>query len=79
VRRLVYPNLEAELRRKGYSREDMAKVLEIHVSGVSAMMTGKRAFSIYRAEKLRNAMFPGMKLDYLFGRDSKEEGTGRNT
>ena len=74
---MTYPNLEAELKRCGYTRNDIADVLGIHVSGVSAMMTGKRSFSVYRARKLRDAMFPNMRLDYLFDQNpSATEGKG---
>ena len=75
---MTYPNLEAELKRCGYTRNDIADVLGIHVSGVSAMMTGKREFSIYRARKLRDALFPDMRIDYLFDQNPSEAGTEKS-
>ena len=63
---MAYPNLEAEMKRSGVSREDIAEALELHVSGVYLMLSGKRNLPIYRAKIIRDKFFPQMKLDYLF-------------
>lgn len=71
---MVYPNLEAEMARHGYTREDIASKLEIHVSGVYLMLSGKRNISLTRAAQIRDAFFPDMRIDYLF--DTQNEGRG---
>ena len=63
---MMYPNLEAEMVRLGYTKEDIGKCLNIHISGVYQMLSGKRKLSISRATKIRDSMFPGMRVDYLF-------------
>ena len=63
---MMYPNLEAEMVRLGYTKEDIGRCLNIHISGVYQMLSGKRNLSISRAIKIRDSMFPGMRVDYLF-------------
>lgn len=70
---MVYPNLAAEMARSGCTKEDIAEVLGIHVSGVYLMLEGKRTLSIRRAMKVRDALFPGLKVDYLFDPEEAEE------
>lgn len=62
----MYPNLEAEMTRMGYTKEDIGKCLNLHISGVYLMLSGKRTLSITRAKKIRDSLFPGMRVDYLF-------------
>ena len=64
--RKTFPNFEAELRRAGYTYQDVADVLGIHVSGVYLMMQGKRNLTVIRAKILRDALFPDMTLEYLY-------------
>ena len=63
---MIYPNLEAEMARRGYTKEDLGKCLGLHASGVYLMLSGKRNLSISRALKIRDSMFPGRRIDYLF-------------
>lgn len=42
----IYPNLEAELARKGIGRTELGKLLDICQAGASAKMSGKAQFSI---------------------------------
>ena len=62
----LYPNLEAEMKRKGYTRNDIAAALGIHVSGAYLILSGRRKLPISRAAIIRDKLFPGMKIDYLF-------------
>lgn len=71
---MVYPNLAAEMARVGVTKENIAEVLGIHVSGVYLMLDGKRKFPITRAKKVRDALFPGLTLDYLFDPAEGNEG-----
>ncbi len=63
---MLYPNLEAEMTRMGYTKDDIGKCLNLHASGVYQMLSGKRKLSISRAFKIRDSLFPGMRVDYLF-------------
>lgn len=63
---MIYPNLAAEMARKKYTKDDIAQVLDIHVTGVYRMLSGERSLSIMRAKLIRDSLFPGMELDYLF-------------
>lgn len=69
---MVYPNLEAEMVRAGYTREDIASKLGLHVSGVYQMLSGKRNISLTRAAQIRDAFFPNMRIDYLFYTQRKD-------
>lgn len=73
---VTYPNLEAELARNGLTREDIATALGLHPSGVYLMLSGKRNISVSRATEIRDKLFPGKAIDYLFDpnvKDTKEE------
>ena len=65
----AYPNLAAEMARSNIDVKDVAEVLNIHVTGVYAMMNGTRSFPISKAKVLRDKLFPNMALDYLFAYD----------
>lgn len=68
----AYPNLAAEMTRANIDVKDVAEVLNIHVSGVYAMMNGTRNFPIIKAKLLRDKLFPEMSLDYLFAPDAAQ-------
>ncbi len=62
----LYPNLEAELKRSGYSREDVARAIGVCASTASLKITGTRNLQLREAKELRDKLFPGLPLDYLF-------------
>ena len=62
----MYRNLEAELARKNITRAQLAQVLGISVATVSEKMTKPGRLKIDEAITIRDALFPDMKLDYLF-------------
>lgn len=66
---MVFPNLEAEMKRSGYTRADIAKVLGIRASSAYGLLSGERTLSIYRAMRIRDSLFPGQAIDYLFKRE----------
>lgn len=74
VRTMAYPNLSAEMVRKGYTAEVLAGALGVHVSGVYLMLRGERKLSITKAKLLRDKLFPGQPLEYLF--DPAQPGQG---
>ncbi len=64
-----YPNLEAELKRHGLTREKLSELLGINISTVSSKLTGKSSISIEEAKKIAAAIGENNDLKYLF--DSK--------
>lgn len=62
----MYRNLEAELARKNITRAQLAEILGINVSTVSEKMTKPGRLKIDEAITIRDALFPDLKLDYLF-------------
>ena len=63
---MIYPNLEAELRRSGISKKEMSERLGIPYSTLFQKLSGKRKTRLRDALKIRDTLFPGMKIDYLF-------------
>jgi hypothetical protein len=62
----MYPNLRAEMARYNIKTIDIVKVLNISPKSVRNKMSGKTPFTIPEAITLRNKLFPGMSLDFLF-------------
>lgn len=63
---MIYPNLEAEMTRAGYDRQDVARALNVHLSTAYRLLEGTRTLSIARAKIIRDELFPDFRLDYLF-------------
>ena len=59
-----YSNLEAELKRKSITRENLAKELDCSISTVSQKMTGKYDFTLAEAIKIKKLL--NCSIDYLF-------------
>lgn len=68
----MYPNLNAELARRGIKRIDIAKDLYGgRTASVSEKLNGKYPLSLNEAMKIKNTYFPELELGYLF--EKKEE------
>lgn len=66
----MYPNLAAELARKGLKQKDLAPALSTtRTATVSNKLTGKSPLLIDEAFKIQATFFPEHSLDYLFKRD----------
>lgn len=63
---MLYPNLEAEMKRNGVKVKDLAEVLKLDESGAYKILKGTRSLSIFRAREIRDNLFPGVSLEYLF-------------
>lgn len=63
---MIYPNLETELRHAGISQKEMSKKIEMPYSTLFQKLSGKRKTRLRDALKIRDTLFPGMKIDYLF-------------
>jgi hypothetical protein len=62
----MYKNLEAELARSGIKKKDVAELLDVRLATIYDKMNGKYPFTFCEAQNIRDKMFPGMKLEYLF-------------
>lgn len=65
----MYPNLEAELKRKHIKRSDLAQLLNCSISTVSEKMTGGSAFSFDAAVKIKKFIGVDIALEELFAND----------
>jgi transcriptional regulator with XRE-family HTH domain len=63
----MFPNLKAEMARKGVTQEDVAKVVGTSVSSVNRWLTGNGGLSLGTAFEIRDKIFPEFSIDYLFG------------
>lgn len=64
-------NLLAEMIRAGVQISDIEKLLECTNRTVKNKLDSKTEFSVNEALKIRNAFFPGMRIDYLFADDNE--------
>lgn len=62
----MYRNLLAEMARKSLSKRDIAKTLNREGRTVRNRFSGKAPFTIPEAFAIRDALFPGVSLEYLF-------------
>lgn len=62
----MYPNLNAELSRKGLKRKDLAVIFGNRVPSVSDKLNGKSPISLEEAIEIKRTFFPEFTLDYLF-------------
>jgi len=66
----VYPNLEAEMARKGLKRKDLADVLNVRTATIYDKLNGKYPFTLNEAMKIRDNLFPDLTVDYLFSSEA---------
>jgi plasmid maintenance system antidote protein VapI len=67
----VYPNLAAELARKGLKQKDLVPILNTRPATVSLKLNGKSPLLIDEAFKIQSTLFPELSLDYLFRREGQ--------
>ena len=65
----MYPNLEAELKRRQIRREDVAKHLGLAMSTVSQKMQGKSEFTIGMAYQIKDMIGGDIPLEVLFAKE----------
>ena len=59
-------NLSAEMTRFGVTNSDIQTVLSCSRKTVINKLNDSTEFSVSEAIKLRDALFPGLRLEYLF-------------
>ena len=65
-------NLSAEMIRYGVSNTDIQTVLSCSSKTVANKLNGTTEFSVGEAMAIRNAFFPGLRIEYLFAAASGE-------
>lgn len=66
MKRSLYPNLEAELNRYGYSLYDVASSIGVTLSTASEKLNKPRRLKLCESVKIRDDLFPYLTVDYLF-------------
>lgn len=66
-------NLKAEMTRFGISDADIAKAIGRSERSVRDKISGRSQFTFPEANTLRNQLFPGLKLEYLFSRSGDKD------
>lgn len=59
-------NLSAEMARYGVSNMDIQALLGCSNKTVTNKLSDNTAFSVGEAIKIRDAFFPGLRIEYLF-------------
>lgn len=62
----MYRNLEAELKRLGIKRIDLAKAIKINVSSLSCKLNGVRPLTLQEAKEIKKVFDNKFTIDYLF-------------
>jgi DNA-binding XRE family transcriptional regulator len=68
---VLYKNLYAELRRRDLTQRDIASTLSVCERTISNKVNGRCPFELDEAFTIRDELFPGLQLDYLFERGVK--------
>ena len=59
-------NLEAEMKRKGISRMDIANLLDVSYSTIHSRFNGNSEWLYNECVLIRDTYFSDLELDYLF-------------
>lgn len=70
---MAYPNLRAEMARKGIGISELMVATGKSRPGISNNLNGKGKFSIDESIAIRDSLFSGMALDYLFSQEEAPE------
>lgn len=62
----MYPNLRAEMARRGMTLQDLAKLVYVSYSTMWSWTNGRRAISLSMAIKIRDALGLDMSVEELF-------------
>ncbi|MCR2045524.1 helix-turn-helix transcriptional regulator [Anaerosalibacter massiliensis] len=62
----MYKNLEAEMVRRGITRKDLAKSLDVRYATIIDKLKGRYSFTLDEAFKIKNKYFPTLSFEYLF-------------
>lgn len=63
---MMYPNIKAEIARKGITYAELSAQMDLAQSTLSAKLNGKSKFTIEEALKLRDIFDVSMPIEDLF-------------
>ena len=63
---MKYPNLRAEMARRGIKVGDVAKTLNLSYSATYNKISGRTDFTLAELLIIKRRFFPDKTLDYLF-------------
>ncbi|MDP5276559.1 hypothetical protein [Chengkuizengella axinellae] len=67
----MFPNLRAEMARKGIESKTMSLELDVTAKTISNKLCGKSEFTLSEMLAIKYKFFPSMTLEYLFERKVK--------
>ena len=67
-------NLSAEMARYGVRNADIQNLLSCTDKTVRNKIDGVTEFSVAEALKIRDAFFPGLRIEYLFATTDENKG-----
>jgi DNA-binding helix-turn-helix protein len=62
----MYPNLNAELARQGWTRKDLANKTGIRYQTLNEKLNGKRPFTFPETVKIKKALSTNLSLEQIF-------------
>lgn len=65
---LKMDNLKAEMQRNGLTVKDIMSTIGCSEKTARNKVNGETDFTYPEAEKVRNDLFPGLRMEYLFHR-----------
>lgn len=68
----MFPNLEAEMARRGLTPEDISRAIKISPRSARNKLSGLSCWKYKEAVRIKDIFFAGMDLEFLF-REVKEE------
>lgn len=68
---MMFPNLEAELKRRGITRGKIAQDFNLAISTVYARLSGRSPLSVSFAKELKSTYEINVPLEELFDETSK--------
>lgn len=70
---VILDNLEAEMKRKKISRNDIANLLNLSYRTIHSRFNGESQWGYSECVKIRDSYFPDMELSYLFQTTKNED------
>lgn len=62
----MFPNLNAEMARQGWTRKDLANKTGIRYQTLNEKLNGKRPFTFPETVKIKNALSTELTLEQIF-------------
>ena len=62
----MYPNLNAEMARQGWTRKDLANKTGIRYQTLNEKLNGKRPFTFLETVKIKKALSTDLSLEQIF-------------